>query len=911
VTLGARIRRWSRLGAPGPRRFPVAGRLALIFCGLAIFSTVFTLILQERVLDRDLERAARTRLDRSARAADQLLREHLRSVAERYAAVSRTPELRANLEIGHSETLVFFAEQLRLDQGATLVLFHDKDAKILAWSGAHALARSLPAALRQLGEVAATACIEIDGPSPQAGRSVPARPYRACRHPRGGVEATLMVVGASSYTVVAIPLQTSARRVGALIVAEAVGEDLLKSWSDLCGANVSIGSRRGDSDLTQTAASFPSGDLSISSSLGTERLALRRSRRNLVLAGLLALAAALAASLVLARSLSRPLRALQKATDAIRRGDLSIQLESDRNDELGDLSHAFGSMRDRLEESQSRLRRVQQLARFGEWNLRFDTGVVEGSPEFHRALGLPESSSVELCLTEMLERIHPEDRTALRREIERCGEIEGTFELQVRSLTAGETCVLLFRGRSQGGKGDPLRLEGSVQDLTEKILVEEQIRYLSYHDPVTGLGNTRFLRERLVQSCRGSRRGNVVVMLIGMDRLRSINETHGHSFGDGVISGTASRLLDALLAEDGKASAHRAVAHLGGGEFAVLFEDVSSPDMANAVAEQLLDRLSHPHRVQGEEIVVTASIGICFGSPAEHSPEALLRNCDSALNRAKDGGGNHIEFFDEGVRQETSRRLKIDNLLRRAHEQGRLEVHYQPRVAAQTGSILGFEALLRLTDDELGVVSPAEFIPIAEQTGLIQSIGSFAMTQALEQLRCWSDAGFDRTTISINLSPHQFHDDIDRQIDGRLEGLDPRRIELEVTESSLLRDEAAAIGALQRLRDRGFRIALDDFGTGYSSLSYMRRLPLDTVKIDSSFIGSMQRDRDAAAFTASIIAMVRTLRLGVVAEGVETPEQRDMLIEMGCDELQGALYSLAVPGDEALRMLAEADEKTR
>jgi EAL domain-containing protein (putative c-di-GMP-specific phosphodiesterase class I) len=333
--------------------------------------------------------------------------------------------------------------------------------------------------------------------------------------------------------------------------------------------------------------------------------------------------------------------------------------------------------------------------------------------------------------------------------------------------------------------------------------------------------------------------------------------------------------------------------------------------MANAVAQRLLDRLSHPHRVQGEEIVVTASIGICFGSPAEHNPEALLRNCDSALSRARDGGGNHIEFFDEGVRQETSRRLKIDNLLRRAHEQGRLEVHYQPRVAAQTGSILGFEALLRLTDDELGVVSPAEFIPIAEQTGLIQSIGSSAMTQALEQLRCWSDAGFDRTTISINLSPHQFHDEIDRQIAARLEGLDPQRIELEVTESSLLRDEAAAIGALQRLRDRGFRIALDDFGTGYSSLSYMRRLPLDTVKIDSSFIGSMQRDRDAAAFTASIIAMVRTLRLGVVAEGVETPEQRDMLIEMGCDELQGALYSLAVPGDEALRMLAEADEKTR
>ena len=216
---------------------------------------------------------------------------------------------------------------------------------------------------------------------------------------------------------------------------------------------------------------------------------------------------------------------------------------------------------------------------------------------------------------------------------------------------------------------------------------------------------------------------------------------------------------------------------------------------------------------------------------------------------------------------------------------------------------------MRWTDDELGPVPPSDFIPIAEQSGLIQSLGSWALVEALAQLRRWCDAGFDQAKVSINLSPHQFHRGIDAEIQDLLNGLDPERIELEVTEYALLRDEGAAIGALRRLREAGFRISLDDFGTGYSSLSYLRKLPLDAIKIDRSFICSMDRDPDAAALVASIIAMLRALRLDIVAEGVETAEQREMLVEMGCDELQGFYYSPAVPGDAALRMLAKPREK--
>jgi diguanylate cyclase (GGDEF)-like protein len=898
VTTSAR-KRW---------RLPVAGRLALVFCALAIFSTFSALLLQDRALDRDLESAARWRLDRSARAADELLRSHLHSVAERYAAVSRTPELRANLEVGHSGTLAFFAEQLRKDHGADLIAFQDPAAKTVAWSGVGELARALPLSLRELE--GSSACIEMELAERGTG---PVRPesYVSCRAPMDGVATPILVAGVP-YAVAVIPLNTGSRRVGRLLVAEAIGADLLEIWSSLCGAEVRVDrvGPAGEPDLVQVAARFPTGNLWISSSLDTERSSLLRSRRNLLFSGLLALAAAFSASLGLARSLSRPLRAMQQAIDRIADGDLSTRLRIQRKDELGDVSTAFDSMLDQLDETRKRLRRVQQLARFGEWSARLDSGYVEGSPEFQRALGIPPKAAIELSLAEMVERIHPEDRGALRREIERCRRAELGFELQVRSSRGPEIRTLVFRGRSLAGEDGVSRLEGSVMDVTEQKRVEEQIRYLTYHNPVTGLANVRFFRERLLRSCRRSREDPFAVAVVGLDNFQMLNETHGHSFGDAVLRGTASRLLEAVASRAADPEAAPAVAHLGGDEFALLFDGVVAPAGAREIADTLLELISHPHVVQGEEVVVTASIGICFGGPGA-DPEALLRNCDSALRRAKHAGRCRVEFFDELAREETSRRLRVDSGLRRALERHRLELHYQPRIAAGTGAVVCFEALLRWTDGELGSVAPSEFIPIAEQSGSIQSIGSWAMAEALAQLRRWSAAGYGQTKVSINLSPHQFHGEIDAEIRDLLQDLDPQRVELEVTEYALLRDEGAAIGAMRRLREAGFRISLDDFGTGYSSLSYLRKLPLDAIKIDRSFISHMDGDPSDAELIAAIIAMARALGLGIVAEGVETEEQRDMLVEFGCDELQGFYYSPAVPSEAALRMLARRPGEKR
>ncbi len=898
---------WSRLlRRLRPRRVTVAGRLALVFCGLAGFSTALGLALQDRALDRDLERAARARLERSAQAADRLLRDHLHGVAERYLAISRTPEFRANLEIDHATTLRFYAGQAREYHGAELVAFQAEDGRLVAASGPPELVHGAAGALRALADDAAQACIELE---PLAASEPGRRPYVACRPPHDQAQAAPVWLGGSLHAVVAVPLRTGTRRVGTLLAAEALGEPLFETWSSLCGAEVrpARAATSAPEDRIESARHFPGGALWISSSLETERLAVRRSRHSLIVASLLALGAAFGASLGLARSLSRPLRAMQAVTEEIRRGDLSIRLGSRRNDELGDLARALDSMLDRLDESRKRLRRVQQLARFGDWSLRFESGLVEGSPELRRALGIPGSDAIELPLHDVLERIHPDDRSALRREIERCREREGTFQLQVRSPRGAESAVLLLRGRARRDAEGAL-LEGSVQDLTEKLRVEEQIRYLSYHDPVTGLGNARFFRERLQASCASRRR--FAVLVLGLDQFQLVNETHGHSFGDAVLRSTASRLLDALPPRRGESRSRAAIARLGGDEFGLLLDAVRGVERARSLAETVLDRVAEPHLIHGEEIVVTASIGICLAA-ADADPETLLRNCDSALQRAKEAGRNRAHFFDALAREESSRRLRLEGLLRRALREGGIQLHYQPRIAAASGAIVCFEALLRWTDSELGAIPPSEFIPIAEQSGLIEELGRQAVGGAFAELRRWSAAGHGAARVSINLSPQRLHAEADREIAALLQGLDPRRVELEVTESGLLRDEAGAIGALRRLRRAGFRISLDDFGSGYSSLSYLRVLPIDAIKIDRSFVGAMAKDPQAAALIASIVAMARTLGLGVVAEGVETPEQRELLVEMGCDELQGFLLGPAVPGDEALRLLSGARDRKR
>ncbi len=870
----------------GPRT-TVARRLLLILCGIAASSTGFALALQQRALAADLERAAGLRLERAASAADRLIESHLRTLAERYAAISKAPEFRANLEVKHGPTLAFYASQLAGQQRAALLLFADRAGRVSALAGDRALLSPAQDGLKE-GE---SALLAHDG----------------------GVFAAAKV-----------PLETRRRVVGHLVAVEAVGEEVLAGWSELCGARVAT---------TPSGAGEPPGldrilrrlgplELRVVASLDEERRALANSRRNQLTAGAIALALAFAASGLLAQGLVRPIRQIQDATERIGRGDLGVRLRLRRRDEIGEVAGGFDLMLDRLEhtmgrlrESESRLAGAQRLARLGSFSLDPETGAIDGSGELRHVLDVEEE--VALDREQLLARVHPEDRARFAAALEACVR-EGTeFELDHRTAgDPGSERILHAQGQRVSRADGAARIEGTLQDVTDRKLVEEQIRYLAYHDTVTSLGNRRLFKERLALALEEARREGrtLAVLFLDLDGFKVINDTLGHSAGDRLLRGVADRLVASLRARelrgDGPASASQLVARLGGDEFTVLLGAIRSPQDAARVARRLLRALADPFHLDGHEVAVRASIGITTSPPDGDDVETLLRNCDTAMYHAKEQGRNNYQFFAEAMNAVVFKRLVLENRLRRALEHDELDLYYQPKVAVETGRVTGVEALARWRDPELGLVSPAVFIPLAEDAGLIRAIGDWALRTAVAQVAAWNAAGMPAVRVSVNLSGHQLGSP--SLLGSVVEALDkarvaPDRLELEITETALLHDEAGAMPILEELRRMGVGIALDDFGTGYSSLSYLLRIPADTLKIDRSFLRNIDTEPADAALVGSIIAMAKIRGLCVVAEGVESAEQLALLSELGCDEIQGHFFGAAVPADELPRLVAEIE----
>lgn len=343
----------------------------------------------------------------------------------------------------------------------------------------------------------------------------------------------------------------------------------------------------------------------------------------------------------------------------------------------------------------------------------------------------------------------------------------------------------------------------------------------------------------------------------------------------------------------------------------ILLPAPANGDAAGAFGHVLLRRISEPILFDAQSLVVTGSIGVAIWPDDADDAEGLLRSSDTAMYDAKSRGASQLQLCTESLTRGAERRLHVEMRLREALEREDLELHYQPRVHAESGRIVGFEALLRWRDRDLGVVSPADFVPIAEDSGLISSLGRWVLCRAAAQARAWREEGFGNIVVSVNLSPRQLRNDFVRTFDEVIgeTGVEPRSIELEVTESAVMENAAQSVEMLHALRERGARIALDDFGTGYSSFSTLRELPIDTFKIDRSFVKPMLRDGDAAALVAAMVSMARVLRLRVVAEGVEEPGQQELLQEMGCDELQGFLFYEAMAAPQAGRLLANRARK--
>ncbi|MEA3546904.1 MAG: EAL domain-containing protein [Thermodesulfobacteriota bacterium] len=443
---------------------------------------------------------------------------------------------------------------------------------------------------------------------------------------------------------------------------------------------------------------------------------------------------------------------------------------------------------------------------------------------------------------------------------------------------------------------------GVFHDMSEMKRQQDELKYQASHDALTDLPNRHFFQYRLMDSmANAGRHGEMLaIMLLDLDNFKSVNDSLGHTTGDTLLQEVALRLLR-CLGEGGF------VSRLGGDEFAILLEDVRNEERAVKVAGQIYESISKPFHLKTHDFFLTVSIGITFCPGDGQDPETLLKNSDIAMFRAKQRGGNSYEIFTPAMDREVTRRLTLESQLRRAIERDELMVYYQPKLDLVSGCIVSMEALVRWQKPNEGVVSPAEFIPLAERTGLILPLGRWVLQTAALQTKKWWDAGY-RLRVAVNLSPRQFQEEnLLEMIHAVLAetGLPPAGLELEITESVVMENEEMSLELMAKMSAMGLHLALDDFGTGYSSLRYLKQFPINTLKIDKSFVDNVPGDDENVAITSAIISMARSLKMQVVAEGVETEEQLHFLRQLVCDEMQGYLFSPPVPADKFSVMLKE------
>jgi diguanylate cyclase (GGDEF)-like protein len=438
----------------------------------------------------------------------------------------------------------------------------------------------------------------------------------------------------------------------------------------------------------------------------------------------------------------------------------------------------------------------------------------------------------------------------------------------------------------------------------ERRQTEERLAYLAHYDTLTGLPARALFRDRLAHAmAKAERNGKMMaLMFLDLDRFKVINDTLGHGIGDALLKNVAQRLTECVRDED-------TVARLGGDEFTVILEQIGNVTDASIVAKKIIDSIALPMFLNSHEVFVTASIGIAVYPLDNVEIDELIKNADSAMYRAKEDGKNSFEFYTKEMNSRTLEHMTMENELRHAMERNEFVLHYQPKVDMKTGHILSMEALLRWEHPSRGTVPPDEFIPFLEESGMITPVGEWVLRTACAQNKVWQNDGFDLMRVAVNLSARQFQqNDIVKCVSDVLRetGLNANFLELEVTESMLMKNPESAIKALQEIKAMGVvRINIDDFGTGYSSLSYLKRFPISTVKIDRSFVNGIPDNDEDIAITRAVIAMAHSLKLNVVAEGVENIKQHAFLLKEKCDEIQGYFFSKPLPATEFTQLLLD------
>ncbi len=558
-----------------------------------------------------------------------------------------------------------------------------------------------------------------------------------------------------------------------------------------------------------------------------------------------------------------------------------------------------------LSQSQATLQQAQAVGRVGSWYLNQETRLVEWSRETYRIFGLAEDTvpSHELFLS----LVHPDDMNAVNQAWQ--ATLAGQpYRVEHRIQVNG--CVHWILGQAEPAFNEAgvfVSAVGTVQDITERKEAENRIFRLAYFDSLTGLPNRQSFLERLGRAVRRAQQsGNRLgVLMIDLDGFKNVNDTQGHHAGDLILQWAGDRLNQGVRPDDVVSRANDVAgevefARLGGDEFTALLRDIARPEDALMIADRLRDSMRRPFMLDGREVVLTVSIGIALCPDDSMDAATLLKHADIAMYHAKEKGRDNCQFYSASLSRLAMQRFNLGNSLRRALDREEFSVVYQPQLDLQAGRVLSVEALIRWNHPEQGLISPMDFIPVAEANGMIVPIGAWVLHAACRDAANWQRAG-QGLRVAVNLSPSQFKDpDLLHTVRAVLAetGLAPAMLELEITEGAVMEDSGATMATLNALRASGATISLDDFGTGYSSMSYLKRMPLNNLKVDQSFVKGLPDDRDDDAIVRAILSLAKSLGFSVTAEGVETLEQARLLKGMACDVLQGYYFSKPVPAGD-------------
>ncbi len=608
---------------------------------------------------------------------------------------------------------------------------------------------------------------------------------------------------------------------------------------------------------------------------------------------------------LLQRFVTSRLSALTTSVQGIAaRKDASARVAVEGEDELASLAASLNTMLSALEQS-------QQVVKENEARLKIvldsvQTGILIIDAETHEIIEV-NAAALEMCGVQREEIVGFYcDNRICQSKTGKCPITDLGKEVDTSErvlLTKGGKSIPILRRAVEVLLGGRRCILESFIDITDRKKAEDAIRYQAFHDTLTGLPNRRHFQDNLREALlRSHHQGCMVsVLMLDVDRFKSVNDTLGHAAGDKLLKAVAGRLSNCLREHD-------AVARFGGDEFALLLTDIQDVEGTSRIAHRVLEVLKAPFNIDGFELHTTASLGVSVFPRDGSSVEELLQHADVALYYSKDQGRNTFRHYAAWIDASARARLSLENDLRRALERNEFVIHYQPQIHVPTGKIIGFEALLRWQHPDMGLLLPGEFIPLAEETGLIEPIGEWVLLEACKQNRSWQEAGFEPVRMAVNLSPSQFRQKrLTRAVAQALRdsNLDPAWLELEITETAVMANVSYAVQLMARLKENGVRLCLDDFGIGHASLRYLKQFPVNTIKVDGSFLRTVESNPTDAAIVSAIIGIGESMNLQVIGEAVETPSQLQFLRERGCDIMQGFLFSQAVNANAATELIRQ------